>query len=165
MDEYKQLNGVACSKTNFRNLAAKASGRSIMSLKKIADNALFKLVKDQFGDSSQASTDRMRRHFARGLDATALEKHNKHLTQLASENKDCNDLVHLSLASDYVPMISGAVAMRYCCRQKGCGLIQTRDILVPRQATWRQDGRMVLRSVQRRAHVQDAGDARRSHGR
>ena len=165
LDEYKQLSGEACSKTNFRNLAAKASGRSIMSLRKIADSALFKLVEDQFGDSSQGGADKMRRHFARGLDATALDKHNKHLATLAKENRDCTDLLHLSLALDCVPVISGAVAMRMLSPEELRSHPQTRDGLAPRQATRRHKGRLVLRSVQRGVHVQHDGDARWSHGR
>ena len=39
--------------TSFKKMAAKASGRSIMSLKKIADSALYKLTKDTYGKNTE----------------------------------------------------------------------------------------------------------------
>ncbi len=97
--------------------------RSIRSIKKIADSALYKLGRDSNGDNSEENKAKLRAHFARGLDPKALELYTKHLTKLAKDNPGCNGLRNLSLAVDYVPMLSATAAMRYGCRQKGCGLI------------------------------------------
>ncbi len=47
----------------------------------------------------------------------------KHLKKLAADNPNCTELRNLSMAADYVPMLSAKAAQRYGCRQKGCGLI------------------------------------------
>ena len=98
-----------------------------MSLKKSADDALFKLVKDKLGTNSAESIEKMRRHFAEGLDADTLAKYTKHLRKLAKDNAETNELLALSMALDYVPMISGSVAIRYSCRHEGCGVIPKRE--------------------------------------
>ncbi len=65
----------------------------------------------------------MRKHFAEGLSPEALEKYTTHLMKLAKDNPNCDELRHLSMAVDYMPMLSGRAAQRYGCRQKNCGLI------------------------------------------
>ena len=53
INEYEQINdGKTLSKTSYKKLAINASGRSHMSVKKIARSALFKITKDMYGSSS-----------------------------------------------------------------------------------------------------------------
>ena len=50
MNEYEQVNnGEKLSRTKYRKMAMETSGRSIMSLSKIARNALFKITLDVYG--------------------------------------------------------------------------------------------------------------------
>ena len=67
--------------------------------------------------------EKMRQHFAAGLDADTMERYAGHLEKLAADNADSNELRCLAYAGDYVPMLSGTIGMRYGCRQRGCGLI------------------------------------------
>ena len=123
-NEYEEVSfGKTLSNTHYKKLAMAASGRSHMSVKKIARSALFKITKDMYGSSSSENREKMRKHFAAGLDLPALERYNMHLEKLAQDNEGCNELRCLAYSNDYVPMLTGTIGMRYGCRQRGCGLI------------------------------------------
>ena len=78
--EYKETHGEECSNSRFKHLSAHASGRSVMSLRQIADSAFVKLTRDCCGGSSLEQL-AMRAYCARGLDKNATDASRKHLTK------------------------------------------------------------------------------------
>ena len=115
--------GKKLSRTLYKKMALKTSGRSIMSVKKIARSALFKITLDVYGKNTAENREHMRQHFASGLDANTMGRYAMHLEKLAMDNADSHELRCLAYANDYVPMLSGTIGMRYGGRQRGCGLI------------------------------------------
>ena len=78
--------------------------------------------------TSTESRGKMRRVIASGLDATALQKYKEYAREVArGNNSSATDLTALAMMTDYLVMLSEAVAYRYVCRQAGCGLIPMRE--------------------------------------
>ncbi len=64
----------------------------------------------------------MKNHFAEGLDKAAMDKFRKHVRTVTAGCTNGRGLLEHAAAQDFNPMISKAFAMRYACRQQGCGL-------------------------------------------
>ena len=67
--------------------------------------------------------DKMRKTFVAGLDAAAMTKVRMHVADVTRKCSNGRSLLEYAAIHDYNPMISRTFAMRYACRQKGCGFI------------------------------------------
>ncbi len=65
----------------------------------------------------------MKNHIAEGLDAGALEKLNAHVRHTTERCTNGRGMLEYAAVQDFNPMIAKAFAMRYACRQRGCGLV------------------------------------------
>ena len=140
-EEYEEIHGKPLSANQFKQLSARASGRPFLTSKGIAKSALFKLTADRFGAADTECLNKMRQHFAAGLDAAAMEKFNEHVKDVTEKSTFGRGVLEYAAIHDYNPMISRTFAMRYACRQRDCGFVPKSEadwIIATQQNTKRE---------------------------
>ncbi len=123
MEDHFEKTGIPLTTRQFRIKSATAAGRPFLTSQGIEKSALFKLTMGTFGTAGKEAVANMKKHIAAGLDKEALEKFHKHVKMTVEASTQGRGMLEYAAAHDFNPMISKAFAMRYACRQQGCGVV------------------------------------------
>ncbi len=80
-----------------------------------------------------------------------MEKFRENVKSVTAGCTNGRGLLEYAAAEDFNPMISNAFAMRFACRQQGCGMVPKSEAgsVIATQKGLHEEGVLVLRGVRR----------------